>query len=745
MKFNVKSIGEKGSYVFTQNLRISQLGKSGRIEEAVAVFSQMTEKNIVTYNSMISAYAKNGRIENARELFDLMPQRNLVSWNSMIAGYLHNELVEDAAKLFDKMFKRDLYSWTLMITCYTRIGELEKAKELFNLLPDKQDTVCCNALIAGYAKKRRFDEAKKLFDEMLVKNIVSWNSMLSGYTKNGEMQLGLQFFEAMGERNVVSWNLMVDGYIGVGDLDSAWMIFKKIPTPNVVSWVTMFSGFAHYGRITEARSLFDEIPSKNLVSWNAMIGAYVRHNQIDDAYKLFMEMPEKDSVSYTTMINGYVRVGKLSQAREILNLMPYKNIAAQTAMINGYVQSSRVDEANEIFSQISVRDSVCWNTMITGYTHCGRMDEALCLFQDMACKDMVSWNTMIAGYAQSGQMVKALGIFNEMQERNIVSWNSLITGYVQNGLYFEALNCFILMKQQGEKPDQSTFVCCLRASANLAALNIGIQLHHLVIKTGFGIDLFVKNAIMTMYAKSGRVLEAENVFAETNNKDVVSWNSLIAGYALNGCGKEALGLFEEMSIRGIIPDEVTFTGLLSACNHGGLVDQGLSLFKCMTETYSIKPSSEHYACVVDLLGRVGRLEEAMEIVEGMKTMSSAKIWGALLWGCRKHQNLELAKYTAERLLALEPQNASNYVLLSNMHAEAGRWDMVERVRVLMKENKAEKQPGCSWIEIDYQVHCFLSEAPPGLRLEICNILKTVTAQIRNTEWMLDYRYILDIL
>ncbi|XP_022936051.1 pentatricopeptide repeat-containing protein At4g02750-like [Cucurbita moschata] len=732
MKSNVRSIGEKGSSVFNQNLRITQLGKSGRIEEAVAVFSRMIEKNTVTYNSMISVYAKNGRIANARKLFDAMPQRNLVSWNSMIAGYLHNELVEEAAKLFDKMLKRDLYSWTLMITCYTRIGELEKARKLFNLLPDKQDIVCCNALIAGYAKKRRFDEAKELFDGMLVKNIVSWNSMLSGYTKNGEMQSGLQFFEAMGERNVVSWNLMVDGYIWVGDLDSAWMIFRKIPIPNEVSWVTMFSGFAHYGRIIEARNLFDEMPSKNLVSWNAMIGAYVRNNQIDDAYKLFMAMPEKDSVSWTTMIDGYVRVRKLSQAGEILALMPYKNIAAQTAMINGYVQSSRMDEANEIFSQISVRDSVCWNTMITGYTHCGRMEEALCLFREMTCKDMVSWNTMIAGYAQAGQMDKALGMFNEMQERNIVSWNSLITGYVQNGLYFEALNCFILMKQQGEKPDQSTFLCCLRASANLATLKVGVQLHNLTIKSGFGNNLFVKNAIITMYAKSGRVLHAENVFSEINNKDVVSWNSMIAGYALNGYGKEAVELFEEMSIRGVNPDEVTFTGLLSACNHGGFVDQGLNLFKCMTDTYLIKPSSEHYACVVDLLGRVGRLEEAMEMVEGMENVSSAKIWGALLWACRMHHNLDLAKYSAERLLALEPQNASNYVLLSNMHAEVGRWDMVESIRVLMKQNKAEKQPGCSWIEVDNQVHCFLPEAPPDLRPEICNILRTVTAQIRNT-------------
>ncbi|KAF4399832.1 hypothetical protein G4B88_021046 [Cannabis sativa] len=656
-----------GTLVFNHNLKITQLGKSGRIEEAIKLFSQMTQKNTVTYNSMISAYAKNGRIRDARHLFDKMPRRNLVSWNAMIAGYLHNDKAEEAYDMFVKMPKRDLFSWTLMITCYTRNGELQKAKQLFSLLPDKRDTVCWNAMIAGYSKKRLYDEAKRLFDEMPVKDLVSWNSMLAGYTKNGDMHLGVQFFEEMGERDVVSWNLIVDGFVEVGDLDSAWNFFKKMPEPNVVTCVTMLYGFARNGRIAEAQNLFEQMPSRNVVSWNAMLAAYVQDHQIDKAVKLFSEMPERDSISWTTMINGYVRVGKLDEARQLLHQIPYKNIAAQTAMISGYVQSKRMDEASEIFNHIGMRDVVCWNTMIAG--------------------------------------------------------------------------------KEGRRPDQSTLSCGLSACANLAALQIGEQLHHLIVKSGYGTDLFVCNALITMYAKCGKVFNAELMFKETGNIDIVSWNSLIAGYALNGYGKEAVGIFEKLLIEGMAPDQVTFIGVLSACSHAGLITQGLELFRSMTEIYKIEPLPEHYACMVDLLGRAGRLEEAFKMVLEMKVKTTPGIWGALLGAARIHRNLEIGKYAAEKLLEQEPHRASNYVLLSNIHAEAGRWKEVQRIRMLMEERRTEKQPGYSWIEVGNQVHSFLSDDAAQPRTAIVrNILKSLTAEMRSRNRVSDMKYfLLDVL
>ena len=301
------------------------------------------------------------------------------------------------------------------------------------------------------------------------------------------------------------------------------------------------------------------------------------------------------------------------------------------------------------------------------------------------------------------------------------------------------------MWKEGKKPDQSTFACGLSACANLAALQVGKQLHHLIAKSGYVNDLFVSNALITMYAKSGRVFDAELLFKDINHADVVSWNSLIGGFALNGYGHEAVKLFEEMLINGVVPDLVTFVGVLSACCHAGLVDCGLELFKSMNEVYSVEPLVEHYACMVDLLCRAGRLEEAFNMVRGMKIRANAGIWGALLGASRVHQNLELGRYAAEKLLELEPHKTSNYVLLSHMHAEVGSWEEVERVRVSMKKSRAEKQPGCSWIELKNQIHAFLSGNQLQPRTaEVCKTLTALTAHMRNTGDLSEFKSLLDV-
>ena len=570
--------------------------------------------------------------------------------------------------------------------------------------------------------------------------------MLAGYTQNGKMHLALQFFESMTERNVVSWNLMVAGYVKSGDLSSAWQLFEKIPNPNAVSWVTMLCGLAKYGKMAEARELFDRMPSKNVVSWNAMIATYVQDLQVDEAVKLFKKMPHKDSVSWTTIINGYIRVGKLDEARQVYNQMPCKDITAQTALMSGLIQNGRIDEADQMFSRIGAHDVVCWNSMIAGYSRSGRMDEALNLFRQMPIKNSVSWNTMISGYAQAGQMDRATEIFQAMREKNIVSWNSLIAGFLQNNLYLDALKSLVMMGKEGKKPDQSTFACTLSACANLAALQVGNQLHEYILKSGYMNDLFVGNALIAMYAKCGRVQSAEQVFRDIECVDLISWNSLISGYALNGYANKAFKAFEQMSSERVVPDEVTFIGMLSACSHAGLANQGLDIFKCMIEDFAIEPLAEHYSCLVDLLGRVGRLEEAFNTVRGMKVKANAGLWGSLLGACRVHKNLELGRFAAERLFELEPHNASNYITLSNMHAEAGRWEEVERVRMLMRGKRAGKQPGCSWIEVQNQIQHFLSHDPAKLRPKnIQIILNTLAAHMRDKCNTSDMKSAFDIL
>jgi pentatricopeptide repeat protein len=423
-----------------------------------------------------------------------------------------------------------------------------------------------------------------------------------------------------------------------------------------------------------------------------MLDGYVRLSRMEEAYKLFVEIPNKNSISWTTIISGLARAGKLEEAKDLLNQMPSSSVAAKTALMHGYLQSKMVVEARRIFDGMEVHDTVCWNTMISGYVWCGKLHDALVLFQKMPNKDIVSWNTMIAGCARCGQMRKALGIFRKMNRRNTVTWNSIISGFVQNGLFVEALHHFMLMRRETTRADWSTYACCLSACANLAALQVGRQFHGLLVRSGHISDSS-GNALISSYAKCGRVLEARQVFDEMICQDIVSWNALIDGYASNGHGTEAISVFREMEANGVKPDEVTFVGILSACSHAGLIDEGLEFFNSLTKEYSVKPVAEHYACMVDLLGRAGRLNEAFEFVQGMQIQPNAGVWGALLGACRLHKNHELARFAAEKLFLLEPHKTSNYVLLSNISAEAGKWDEAEKMRVPIQERGVYKPPG----------------------------------------------------
>ncbi|XP_020570729.1 pentatricopeptide repeat-containing protein At4g02750-like [Phalaenopsis equestris] len=732
----IKPAGEIQNLIFSQNLKLTHLARCGRIDEAVKLFESMPSRNAVSWNCMISAFAKNGRVADARHLFDRMASKNLISWNTMIAGYSHNNRLLEASQLFDEMPRRDSYSWTLMISCFSRHGELERARRLFDSMPGVKTPVCYNAMIAGYAKNRRFEEAIVLLNEMPVsaRNMVSWNSVLAGYTQNQEMVKVLNFFEEMPEKDVVSWNLMVEGFLQVGDLESALTLFRRTPCPNVASWVTMLNGFSKSGKIEEARRLFHQMPERNLVAWNAMISGHVQFLQIEEARRLFDEMPERNSVTWTTMINGYIRIRKLDKARELLNAMPFKNVAAQTAMLSGYLQCMRMEEAVELFEKISTRDDFCWNAMISGYAQCGRMDEAVDLYKKMPTKNVFSLNTIIAGHGQQGEMHKAMEVFKQMRERDTVTWNSIISGLTQNGFYFETLKHFALMRNEARKQDWCTYACGLTACAYLAALQMGKQLHLLLLRSGHFNDLFAANSLINMYARCGRISASKQVFDELVSVDLISWNTLIHGYALNGFGRETILVFKEMEANGFRPDEITFVGVLSACSHAGLIDEGLKYFDSMRKDHSVEPVAEHYACVVDLLGRAGRLEEAHKLVTQMAVKPNAGVWGALLGACRMHGNPDMASFAAEKLFEIEPRKTSNYVLLSNIHADGGRWEDVDRVRALMKEMGVQKQPGCSWIDIKNEVCCFVSDDSMKFRTaEVGFVLEMLCGHTRNTE------------
>ncbi|KAL0912268.1 hypothetical protein M5K25_018230 [Dendrobium thyrsiflorum] len=352
------------------------------------------------------------------------------------------------------------------------------------------------------------------------------------------------------------------------------------------------------------------------------------------------------------------------------------------------------------------------SSLINMYSKCGEVRFAHRLFDVMLFKDIASWNALIAGYMMVGAVKVAEHLFDDMPKRNVISWTAMISGYTQNGVADRALQMFEEMKKDCEevKPNWVTIVSVLPACAHSAALDQGKKIHEYARTLGLDSHPTVLIAIMGMYAKCGSLVEARRCFhcLSKRDKSVVAWNTLIAAYASHGLGPEAVSAFDDMVRSGVQADSVSFTALLSGCSHSGLVDQGMKYFDTMSMVYSVEAKFEHFACIVDLLSRAGKLNKALEIANKMKIDSGPSIWGALLSASRTHRNLEVAKIAAKRLFVLEPSNSGNYILLSNMYAEAGKWDEVKKLRAVLREKGMKKSPGCSWSEINGQAHAFLT-------------------------------------
>ncbi|CAN1337397.1 Pentatricopeptide repeat-containing protein At1g33350 [Linum perenne] len=366
------------------------------------------------------------------------------------------------------------------------------------------------------------------------------------------------------------------------------------------------------------------------------------------------------------------------------------------------------------------------------------------VFDEISEKNVVSWTAMISGLVRAGDMDDAFSLFEKMPERDVPSWNAVIAGCTQNGMFPEAISLFRRMIYHHVEPNQVTVVCALSACGHTGMLQPGKSIHGFVYRQGFHSDSFAANALIDMYGKCGSLEEARTVFDLTTKRSLSAWNSMINSLALHGQSDRAVCIFEEMLQyrEHVTPDEVTFVGLLNACTHGGLIEKGRFYFKMMTGDYMLEPQIEHYGCLIDILGRAGRLEEAMEVIRGMKIEPDEVVWGSLLNGCRVYGHTDLAEYAITKLMEMDPRNGSYGIMLANLYGELGRWDDARRVRKMLKLSKTYKTPGCSWIEVDSEVYQFYSLDKSHPRTEeIYNTLESLLVLYQLE--LLDSRLVLD--
>lgn len=547
--------------------------------------------------------------------------------------------------------------------------------------------------ITYYVRLGEIGTARKLFDQTPQKNISSWNSIISGYFQYCQPNEAQYLFDEMPERNTVSWNGLISGYIKNGMVKKAREVFDLMPERNVISWTAMVKGYVQQGMVSEAEALFWRMPEKNIISWTVMLNGLIREGRIDEAQKLYDLMPVKDVVTRTTMIGGLCSKGQLNEAREIFDCMKQRNVVSWTTMISGYVQNGKVDIARKLFEVMPERNEVTWTAMLMGYIHSGRTDDAWELFKAMPIQSVVACNAMIYGLGEIGDVSRARKVFDMMIEKDNGTWEAMIKIYERNGFELEVLRLFRVMQSEGVKVHFPSLITALSVCASLATLDNGKQMHAKLIRSKFDDDVYLSSTLMTMYMKCGDVVKAKVVFDRSSCKDVVMWNSIITGYAQHGLGDEALQVFREMRSSGIQADDVTFIGVLSACSYSGKVEEGKDIFESMQSKYNIEPITAHYACMVDL-------------IREMPVEADAIVWGSLMGACRSHMNSDLAEVAAKKLLQLEPNNAGPSVLLSNIYASKGKWGDVAKLRKNMRSRKVSKLPGCSWIEVDKEVHVF---------------------------------------
>ncbi|KAL6199487.1 hypothetical protein ACLB2K_029271 [Fragaria x ananassa] len=504
--------------------------------------------------------------------------------------------------------------------------------------------------------------------------------------------------------------------------------------------------------VVEGRRVFDEMRERNVVSWTSLISGYAWNGWNEQALELFMDMQASGSMAnpftYAAVLGVLADEGSVGKGEQVHGMVVKNGYVAITfvcnSLVNMYFKSGMVSEARAVFDGMECRDAVTWNTVIAGYVGNGLELEAFEMFylmglagvkftrpvfvtviklcasyeeldfaRQLHCRVLKSGleshrnieTALLVAYSKCREMDDAFNMFSMMQGvKSVVTWTAMISGYLQNGGTEKGVKLFCEMSREGVRPNDFTNFTHTIPEAEKVFQTIDEK----DIVAWLNNTLCLSSALVTMHAKMGNIESANEVFKRQGERDLVSWNSMISGYAQHGQGNKVLEVFEELCRRNLEIDGITFILIISACTHAGLVDEGKRYFNMMVQDYHIDPTMGHYSCMVDLYSRAGKLEKAMNLINSMPCIADANVWRALLGACRVHRNLELGKLAAEKLISLQPQDSAAYVLLSNIYAAAGNWQERDKVRRLMNERKVKKQPGYSWIEVKNKTYTFLA-------------------------------------
>ncbi|XP_056161921.1 putative pentatricopeptide repeat-containing protein At1g77010, mitochondrial [Syzygium oleosum] len=636
-------------------------------------------------NRLLQLYAKCGQMDNARRLFDDMPQRNCFTWNTMVEGYMRTGEAAKSLELFSYMPYRNDFSWNVVISGFAKRGDLRTVSCLFNAM-SRKNAVAWNSMIHGYAKSGRSREALRFFKDMnsdpfermqgdtfVLATVIGACSDLEAIDCGKQIHARL-LIDRVAFDSVLASSL-VNLYGKCGDLDSANRVLSSMDEPNDFSLSALISGYANCGKMDEARRVFSSSNNPCVVSWNSLIAGHVANNEEMEALVLFNKMREEavreDASTVASILSACSSLGVLVQGK-LMHAHASKSgllneIIVASALVDVYYKCGSLRDACDLFDELEVHDTILLNSMITVYSNCGKVDDAKEIFKSMSKKSLISWNSMLVGLSQNGCPVEALDLFCEMNRLGLMM-------------------------------DKFSFASVLSSCAVISSFDLGEQIFGRAIVIGLEHDPIISTSLVDFFCKCGHVEKGRKVFNGMVKMDEVSWNTMLMGYATNGHGMKALSLFEELRHAGLRPTDITFTAVLSACDHCGLVEEGWKWLYAMKLDYDIDPTIDHYSCVIDLFARAGYLNEAIDLIEQMPFDADTTMWSSVLRGCVAHGNRTLGKKVAEQIIKLDPENSGAYVQLSGILADIGDWERSAEVRYMMKEKQVGKDPGCSWAD-----------------------------------------------
>ncbi|THG21555.1 hypothetical protein TEA_018144 [Camellia sinensis var. sinensis] len=688
---------------------------SGKSVHSYVIKSRLDSHTLVG-NALVSFYAKSGHAhDDAYHVFERIPEKDVVSWNAIIAGFAENNFNDDAFKLFSWMAKGSISPNYATIANILPVCALlheniayHFGKEIHCHVLRRAELVAdvsvVNALVSFYSRIGQMEDAESVFQRMTTRDLVSWNTIISGYTSNSEWLRALELFHEF---------LSVDR---VG--------------PDSVTLLSILPACAHLRNLQVGKQIHGYVIHHHRLNddtavGNALISFYAKCSDIEAAFRTFLSIYRRDLISWNAILDAIAESQLECQFVGLLHWMLEERIRPDSITILAIIQFcanlSKVNKVKEahgfsIKSGLLLGDvtPTLGNAIINAYAKCGEMEYASKIFESLSGKrNVITCNSIISGYVSCGSPNDAHKIFHGMSERDLTTWNLMIRVYAENDCPGQALSLLHELKSHGVKPDDVTVMSLLPVCAQMASIHLLRQCHGYVVRACFQ-DVRLKAALLDVYSKCGSINSAYKLFQSAHQKDLIIFTAMVGGYAMHGMGKEALGVFSHMLDLGVKPDHVIITAVLSACSHTGLVDEGLKIFYSINKVHGMEPTTEQYACVVDLLARGGQINDAYSFVSKMPIEANASVWGTLLGACRTHHQVEMGRVVADQLFEIEASDIGNYVVLSNLYAAEARWDGVLEIRRLMRTRDLKKPVGCSWIETGSNMRHSSADTTPVL-------------------------------